>query len=298
MPTLNEQGSIEWVFEHIPSWINEVVLVDGLSTDLTELVARWSRPDVVVVHQRRPGKGAALRAGFAAASSEIVVMIDADGSTNPSEIHRFVEKLESGADFVKGSRHVAGGGSADFTLLRRAGNKAFVILVNLLYGAHFTDLCYGYCAFWRRHLDALALTADGFEIETQLLLNAVKAGLDIYEVPSFELKRRTGKSNLNAYRDGRRVLATILPEWTGNDSRAQAPVAPIDLQKVEVASFDSNAWLPAGRDRRRVERRRPSHVAAGGHTGPERRRAARRTQPGTTSTVYVVVDQGARGSTT
>jgi glycosyltransferase involved in cell wall biosynthesis len=212
IPTLNEEGSIGWVLEHIPSWVSEVVLVDGLSTDRTEAVARAHHPDIVVVHERRPGKGAALRAGFAAATGEIVVMIDADGSTDPREMYRFVDKLHAGADFVKGSRHLEHGGSVDFTRLRHAGNRGFVILANLLYGSRFTDLCYGYCAFWRHHLDALALTADGFEIETQLVLRAVKAGLEIGEVPSLELERRAGSSNLNALKDGTRVLNTMLRE--------------------------------------------------------------------------------------
>ena len=90
IPTLNEEGSLLWVLEHLPEWVTEVVLVDGLSTDATRVLARRARPDVVVVHQFRRGKGAALRAGFAAATGEVVVMIDADGSTDPREMDRFV----------------------------------------------------------------------------------------------------------------------------------------------------------------------------------------------------------------
>jgi hypothetical protein len=234
IPTLNEAGSLAWVLEQLPSWVTEVVLVDGLSIDGTEAIARDVRPEVVVVHQHQPGKGAALRAGFAAASGEIVVMIDADGSTDPREMPRFVEALVAGADFVKGSRHIEAGGSADFTRVRAAGNRGFVKLANLLYRARFTDLCYGYCAFWRHHLDTLALTADGFEIETQLVLNAVKAGLQIEEVPSFELKRRAGTSNLHAFRDGRRVLRTLLSERAGSPVRRTAQSAGIDLVEQTV----------------------------------------------------------------
>ncbi len=235
IPTLNEEGSLPWVLENLPSWVSEVILVDGLSTDGTEAVARRLRPDVVVVHQHQRGKGAALRAGFAAATGEIVVMIDADGSTDPREMPRFVEALMGGADFVKGSRHLDGGGSADFTRVRSAGNRCFVTLANLLYRSRFTDLCYGYCAFWRDQLDALALTADGFEIETQLVLNAVKAGLAIQEVPSYELQRRAGCSNLNAFRDGKRVLRTLLTERASRHAGLQ-PTAPIDLVEHVVAT--------------------------------------------------------------
>jgi glycosyltransferase involved in cell wall biosynthesis len=288
VPTLNEQDGIDWVLEHVPPWVSEVVLVDGLSTDLTEAVARTMRPDIVVVHQRQPGKGAALRAGFAAASGDIVVMMDADGSTDPRELSRFVEALKGGADFVKGSRHLDGGGSVDLTVFRHMGNRVFVLLANLLCGSRFTDLCYGYCAFWRRHVDALALTADGFEIETQLVLNAVAAGLKIDEVPSFELARRAGTSNLSAFRDGRRVLKTLLTHRPrrGN-SRAEATSTQIELLEREVASPEWDSWLPAGQDRRRGERRSLTRDAAG-HLGSERRGQERRQHGHRTATVYVV----------
>jgi len=286
VPALNEEDCIDWVIEQMPSWVSEVVLVDGLSTDLTEAVARTKRPDIVVVHQRQRGKGAALRAGFAAASGDIIAMMDADGSTNPRELSRFVDALTGGADFVKGSRHLKGGGSVDFTRLRKAGNRGFVLLANLLCWSRFTDLCYGYCAFWRSHLDALALTADGFEIETQLVLNAVHAGLKICEVPSFELARRAGTSNLSAFRDGRRVLRTMLRERPGRFSRAEVG-SPIKLIELEVASPGSETWLPAGRDKRRDERRQLD-PALYGYTGPERRRDERRNRSLHTSTVFVV----------
>jgi hypothetical protein len=287
VPTLNEAKNVQWVLERLPGFVTEVVLVDGLSTDDTEVVARGAVQDVVVVHQPQPGKGAALRAGFAAATGDIIVMIDADGSTNPDEMGVFVRALEEGADFVKGSRYLHGGGSNDWTHIRRAGNRGFVHMVNLVYGSRFTDLCYGYCAFWRRNLDALALTATGFEIETQLTLNAVKAGLEIREVASFELPRRDGASNLNAVRDGLRVLRTILDERPGRDHRRAAEKAEICLVPVELAEPGSHGWRPAGNDRRRNDRRVRDRIESG-YTGPERRKANRRTEPHSTVTVYRV----------
>lgn len=290
IPALNEGDNVAWVLTHLPRWVSEVVLVDGLSVDHTEIAARDLMPSLVVVHQPTPGKGAALRAGFAAASGEIIVMIDADGSTNPGEMRRFVDALQDGADFVKGSRALPGGGSEDWTRLRRAGNRGFVLLANLLYGSEFTDICYGYCAFWRRSLNALALTTDGFEIETQLALNAVKAGLRIREVPSFELERRSGVSNLNAYRDGIRVLLTLMDERVGRDSRGAAEQAQIFLKRVELASPGSDQWVPAGRDLRRNDRRVLDRVPSG-YTGPECRKADRRSRPRETVVVYRVIER-------
>jgi glycosyltransferase involved in cell wall biosynthesis len=140
IPALNEARAIGWVLQRIPEWVDEVILVDGRSADATEIVARDLVPNLIVVHQPQLGKGAALRAGFAAAGGEIIVMLDADGSTDPAELGRFVRALQNGADFVKGSRQLPGGGSEDFTRLRSLGNQVFVRLVNLLYRCAFTDL--------------------------------------------------------------------------------------------------------------------------------------------------------------
>jgi Glycosyl transferase family 2 len=288
IPTLNEEGSLPWVLQHLPSWVSEVVLIDGLSTDRTEEQARRIRPDVVVVHQRRPGKGAALRAGFAAARGDIIVMLDADGSTDPREMPRFVAALTDGADFVKGSRYVEGGGSADFTRVRSLGNRFFVLMVNVLYGCRFTDLCYGYCAFWRRHVAALGLTSNGFEIETELVLSAVRARLEMREVPSFELARRAGASNLNALTDGLRVLGTMLAERSGWFSRRAAAAASFTLRRVHVPVWSTDALPPEG-ERRRGDRRKLSREESG-YRGPERRREERRRTVGTVVAYRAVYD--------
>jgi hypothetical protein len=290
VPALNEEESIDWVVENIPDWVSEVVLVDGLSIDGTELVVRDRCSDLVIVHQRSRGKGAALRAGFAAASGEIIVMIDADGSTDPREMGRFVDALIDGADFVKGSRNLAGGGSTDFTLLRHLGNLGFVWAANLLFGVRFTDLCYGYCAFWRRDVDRLALTADGFEIEMELILSAIKAGLTIAEVPSMELERRAGDSNLNAWKDGKRVLKTLLRQRVRRLDAARAQQVQVWLSPVMRAAHSTAHWVPAGADRRRPldsDRRRPTLSEAGVSARDERRLAQRRTAPDAVSEVLV-----------
>jgi glycosyltransferase involved in cell wall biosynthesis len=226
VPAINEQRNIGWVLGRMPPGVDEVILVDGYSKDRTIEIARTVRPDIVVVRQNAYGKGEALRAGFRAAAGDIIVMMDADGSMDPTEIHRFVTPLTNGYDFVKGSRFLTGGGSTDITPVRRLGNQALVRMTNALFLIRFTDLCYGYCSFRRECLPALAPTALGFDIETELILHAVKAKLRIAEVPSTELPRRSGVSNLHAVRDGQRVLRTLVRERV---SRHQRPVVdPID----------------------------------------------------------------------
>jgi glycosyltransferase involved in cell wall biosynthesis len=233
VPALNEERNLPYVFERMPSDVAEVILVDGGSTDRTVEVARELYPSVVVVQQTRKGKGNALACGFAACTGDIIVMIDADGSTDPAEIPAFVDALLGGADFAKGSRFREGGGSHDITRLRALGNHGLNGAVNLLFRASFTDLCYGYNAFWRRVLPVLELPdtalpplenggklwGDGFEIETVINVRVAARGMRIKEVASLEGSRLHGVSNLNAFTDGMRVLRTILAEYRRDRTR-------------------------------------------------------------------------------
>jgi len=212
IPAMNEARNIGLVLARIPDRVDEIVLVDGHSTDDTIAAACAARPDVLVVRQHGRGKGAALRSGFEAASGDVIVMMDADGSMDPTEILKFVAAIEAGYEFVKGSRCVPGGGSEDLTMLRRVGNRALTSTVNLLFLVPFSDLCYGFVAFRKDRLVDLALSSRGFEFETEIAIRAIKAGLRIAEVPSHESCRRFGTSNLRTFRDGQRVLRMIFKE--------------------------------------------------------------------------------------
>ena len=232
VPTLNEAKNLPHVFAKLPPELHEVIVVDGHSEDGTPEVAQALRPDVKIVRQSRRGKGDALRCGFEVASGDILVMLDADGSADPDEIPAFVQALTAGADFAKGTRFAMGGGSSDITRLRRVGNWALNTLTNTLYGTRFTDLCYGYNAFWAHCLPHMDVDCDGFEVETLINVRVAKAGLTIAEVPSFEADRIHGTSNLNTFRDGWRVLKTIFKERVRRTPKAEV-AEPVD---VEVAA--------------------------------------------------------------
>ncbi len=157
IPTLNEAQNLPHVFARLPRQLHEVIVVDGFSTDATVEVALALRPDTRIVLQEARGKGDALRCGFEAATGDVLVMLDADGSADPAEIPAFVEALMAGADFAKGTRFRDGGGSSDITRLRRFGNRGLNGVVNLLFGTSYSDLCYGYNAFWRHCLEAMSI---------------------------------------------------------------------------------------------------------------------------------------------
>ncbi len=234
IPARNEAANLPHVFDTLPSWVDEVILVDGNSTDDTVSVTRRLCPRARVILQTGRGKGEALRTGFAAATGDIIVTIDADGSTDGREIVLFVGALAAGADFAKGSRFTGSGRSDDITGVRRCGNRLLKMLVNLMFRTRFTDLCYGFNAFWARHIEALQIDCAGFEIETLMNIRAAKVGLMIHEIPSHEHRRKFGASKLRAFRDGWRILKVIVRERFG-DFQKRAPrglAAPVPVPAI------------------------------------------------------------------
>jgi glycosyltransferase involved in cell wall biosynthesis len=226
VPALNEARNLATVLPSLPS-AHEVILVDGGSVDGTVETAQATMPSIRVVRQLRRGKGNAMAAGFAQVTGDIVVMFDADGSADPAEIPSFVDALISGVDFAKGSRFCPGGGSSDITVVRHVGNKFLNTVMNVSFRTRFTDLCYGYNAFWADLIPLLDLPdhelvvprevgmlwGDGFEIETLINCRFAVAGVSIAEVPSVERDRIFGSSNLRAVSDGLRVLRTLRTEY-------------------------------------------------------------------------------------
>jgi glycosyltransferase involved in cell wall biosynthesis len=290
IPTLNEERNLPHVFAKLPQGIDEVIVVDGGSLDRTVAVARELRPDVVIVQQTRTGKGNALACGFAACTGDIIVMIDADGSTDPAEIPSFVAQLVAGADFVKGSRFDKGGHSHDITPLRKLGNDGLNLVVNVLFGTRFTDLCYGYNAFWRRVVPTLALPdpalprptdgsklwGDGFEIETMINIRAAADGMKVGEVGSVEHARIHGESNLNTFRDGFRVLRTIFSEYgrmrrrrrdgslgTGVIVHQHPSVRPASTSPIHTLNTAASRPRIAGRNAAGDARRHITHLTSG-----------------------------------
>lgn len=232
IPTWNEVSNIGPVLRQLARF-DDIIIVDAFSEDGTVEAARRVRPDVHVIQRQPSGKGDALRAGFAAATGDVIVIMDADGSMDPGEVDVFVSMIAVGFDLVKGSRLACGGGSHDLTVVRGLGNIALCKLANTLFGTKWTDLCYGYLAFRRDCLPQLALDADGFEIESQILAHAALSGLRIAEIPSIEMPRLTGESHLNARRDGTRILRTMLAaRFSPRARRSAVALRPLPVSRA------------------------------------------------------------------
>lgn len=254
IPARNEARNLEIILPMLPP-VYEVILVDGNSVDDTIETAQRLMPTIKVVQQTRKGKGNALACGFEAVTGDVVVMFDADCSADAAEIPRFVQALKDGADVAKGSRYAPGGGSDDITIIRGLGNKGLNMISNVLLRAKYTDLCYGYNAFWADTLPTIGLLSstlpqptdgsmrwgDGFEIETILTCRWSAAEFAITEVPSHEKLRVHGTSNLNAISDGIRVLKSIMHERR----RARAAKARMRLMPTPVKGLVVPAAVPA-----------------------------------------------------
>lgn len=227
IPAKNEAQNLPWVLTRIPNIVSEVILVDGNSTDDTVEVAKSFYPNITVLPQLANGKGSALATGLLAATGDIVVMIDADCSMDPHEINGLVGALLSGIDVVKASRYISGGGSDDISYLRHLGNQGLRIVSKILFRHRWSELAYGYAAFWKDVIPALNLEeiitngnpsskkeyGRGFEIENLLFTRSHKIGLKVGEVFSFEYPRQYGSSNLSTFKDGWRVLMSIFREF-------------------------------------------------------------------------------------
>lgn len=214
VPTLNEAQNLSHVLPRVSEipYIHEVILVDGWSTDDTIEKAMRILPDIKTTYQEGRGKGDALRHGWRCASGDILVTLDADGSMAPQEIPRLIQPLFDGYDLSKGSRYLRGGGSTDFSFHRHIGNRVLTTMANSLTGSSYSDLVYGFHAFWADILDKLDITSSSFTIDTELYVKARKAAFRVAEVPSFESKRIFGTSKLSSMRDGWRIMTIILRE--------------------------------------------------------------------------------------
>ena len=208
---LNEEQNLQHIIPKIPEWVDEILLVDGHSTDNTVTVAKQLGPRIRVLVQPGKGKGDAIKYGTLEATGEIIVTIDADGQTNPEDIHRFITPLLNGYDLSKGTR-LAKGRPKNMPRYRWFGNKLLATTINILYGTRYTDICSGYNAYWKNAFQRLKLINNGFEMEQEMMVMAKKVGLKVIEVEHHDAGRLACNSKVSGVKQGFIDLWIVIKE--------------------------------------------------------------------------------------
>ncbi len=235
MPTLNEAEGLAATLPHLPTYASQIIVVDGGSTDRTCEVVAELRPDATLLRQDGRGKGNALKTGIRVATGDIIVTMDADGSMDPRDMDAAISRLLDGDHFVKGSRCLPGGSSDDFTAVRKAGNSFLTNVTNVAVGRRFTDITYGFNAYWRDVERLVHDLSEGFEFEIQLAVRAARCGMRTSEVPCHEATRVGGVSKLHAARDGWRILRAIVSEARSNEPHLWHIPDPVRSAEGEMA---------------------------------------------------------------
>ena len=218
IPTKNEAGGIVTVVQDVKPYADEVLVVDGHSTDGTPDLARKAGARVILDNGH--GKGAGIKLGIAEASGDILVFIDADGSHDPASIPSLLAPiLREEADLVIGSRHRGGSdewrGDLD-NYLRSIGGGVITLAINYRWNVRITDALNGFRAIRKPVAASLNLTADDFDIEQQMVTRCLKKGFRLTEVASHEYLRKWGRSKLPTYRKAYLFLGRLLLDLVGH----------------------------------------------------------------------------------
>lgn len=206
IPTLNEEKGIGEVVESFKNLGFDVLVIDGNSKDRTREIAREKGARVVL--QTGKGKGNAIAEAFKLVDSEIVVLVDGDGSYPAEEVWKLLEPIEKGvAEHVVGNRFAKYEKGA-FTRLNLFGNKLINLFFRFAYGVELTDILSGYRAIKKDVYKSIEIRKSGFEVEAELTVETLAKGFKIVEVP-ISYRKREGKTKLRPIRDGLRIGKAI-----------------------------------------------------------------------------------------
>lgn len=220
IPVFNEESTVGDVIERVKATVKkmgfpyEILVIDDCSTDNSLEVSKSKNVKVYQL-KKHMGKGHALRLGFKEAKGKIIVTLDSDGSHRPEELPMLLEPiLKDEADIVIGSRFLCKENIFS-NKLNKTGVQLFNLLIRMLVGKTATDSQSGYRAFKSTVLKKIHLKSNGYEIESEMLVKALKSGFKSKEV-SIKFEQRTyGKSKLTPLKDGVKILISILTAYIG-----------------------------------------------------------------------------------
>jgi glycosyltransferase involved in cell wall biosynthesis len=190
----------------------EVLVVDDGSDDRSADISQEKKAHVL--RETHKGKGYALRAGFRRAKGELVITLDSDGSHKPEEIPSVVQCISEGrADFVIGTRFFNSFKKTEISKVNRIGNRLFNDLIGFLTGVEISDSQSGFRAIKSPLIKQMNLRSRGYEVESEMLVKALKMGAKVAEIPISFDQRTIGVSKLDPLRDGIRILYAIIVSY-------------------------------------------------------------------------------------
>ena len=208
IPTLNECDTVVEVIHKAQQFTPHIVVVDGHSNDDT--CERAKVAGAKILYQEGKGKGWALRTAFSQLKSDIYVTIDGDATYDARELINLVQPIIDGkADMVVGSRLKGCMEPGSISKVNKIGNNLFNFLINSIFNGEISDSQSGFRAITDHAVRQLNLTSQGFDVETEITIKALKAGLRIKEIPISYNRRRGTKSKLRSFEDGSKILKTI-----------------------------------------------------------------------------------------
>jgi glycosyltransferase involved in cell wall biosynthesis len=219
IPVFNEEATVGDIVTRTKKTLetmnvsHEVIVVDDGSVDQSAAVAQ--RQKVRVLRDGHQGKGFALRSGFRHANGEFVVTLDGDGSHKPEEIPLVLKYLsDDGADFVVGSRFAnSEANKTKVPRINRVGNRLFNTLTGILTGVKISDSQSGFRAIRASLIRQMRLCSHGYEVESEMLVKALRMGARVKEIPISFDQRTMGRSKLDPLRDGTRILYAIITSY-------------------------------------------------------------------------------------
>jgi len=219
IPMFNEERTVGDVITRTKNTLEklklpyEVIVVDDGSVDRSLEISQAKEANVL--RETHEGKGHAIRSGFKWAKGNIIVTLDSDGSHKPEEIPLILQCImEDKVDFAIGSRFLnAEANKAKIPRLNRLGNRIFNSLIGLLTGVKISDSQSGFRAIRSAIIKKMELNSKGYEVESEMLIKALKMGARVAEVPITFEQRTVGKSRLDPIKDGIRILNSIITSY-------------------------------------------------------------------------------------
>ena len=212
VPTLNEIDGMKKIMPRINrSWIDEIIIVDGGSTDGT--IEEAQKLGLKIVHQKSRGVGDAYKLGIEATDCDYVLFFSPDGNHEIKDIPILINKIKSGYEIVHINRFGKTSKSEDPGLITGFGNRMFTFLVNVFFGGHFGDCLDGFKIVKRNTILELKLDAKRENYEQQICIRAAKLGKKIFEVDGNEPKRIGGERKMSPLYTGYQLSRQILREF-------------------------------------------------------------------------------------